>query len=537
MMAFAQTISASQDGFAVFGPLEGYDEERFGPLLGVSDSGYAAALVASSVEGSAKLVAGAPASGNGLILDAERMGSAGEVPVGPHEFDRVAIAALGRTWYTTNVGVRANARFLQARPELDAADLIEDEASAIQTLAKMFEPFLNTPGGVPRPLTVLLRVVPGSDVGALRKLRSVAAALRRADLIEPSAHRLGLLTVFDREPEDADVDWAVALVEAAADADLSLVAFDGPLEEAARVRVSVQGILQLFDAPEAQRLLKAGAARGVAISPRFVLDVGTAARTIWAGLHTARTFGLSAAKYGLTPLTLSEQRRVIADVARWTSGWTAVPAFYADTPLVTDDDVFLGDRVVEAALLWLDMVHDLGVRLVLFDCPDRFAPRIDLTGAPVARRLLRDTPDDTSGAFSPEDVDRILVRARELGVRILWSGGIGPSQALALARRRVAGIFTTSSTALPGPVTPVLADDPRLARENVPTRSGVRRVHSLIQAGFVSSKLVAAPDLLQEIEERIGPALSAKLESPELNDALARLDEVLVRAWRAVWSE
>ena len=536
-MTVVQTLGAAQDGFAVFGPLESYDEERFGPLLGVSDSGYAAALVAGAVEESAKLLAGAPAVGNGLILDAERMGSAGEVPVGPDEFDRVAAAALGRTWYTTNVGVRANARFLQARPELHAADLIDDEAGAVQTLAKVFEPFLHAPGGAPRPLTVLLRVAPGSDVGALRPLRAVAEALRQGGMVDPSVHRLGFLAVFDREPEDADVEWAVALVEAAADAGLALVAFDGPLEEAARIRVSVQGILQLFDAPEAQRLLKAGAALDVAVGPRFVLDVGTAARTIWAGLHTARTFGLSAAKYGLTPLTLSEQRRVIADVARWTSGWTAVPAFYADTPLVTDDDVFLGDRVVEAALLWLDMIHDLGVRLVLFDCPDRFAPRIDVTGAPAARRLLRDAPDDTGGAFSLEDVERILVRARKLGVRILWSGGIGPAQALALARQRVAGIFTTSSTALPGPVTPILADDPRLARENAPTRSGVRRVHCLIQAGFVASRLAAAPDLLREIEERIGPVLSAKLETPELTDALARLDEVLVRAWRAVWSE
>ncbi len=38
--------------------------------------------------------------------------------------------------------------------------------------------------------------------------------------------------------------------------------------------------------------------------------------------------------------TLEEQAQVIELVTQWTSGWTAIPAFYVDTPLVTATEVF-----------------------------------------------------------------------------------------------------------------------------------------------------------------------------------------------------
>ena len=76
-----------------------------------------------------------------------------------------------------------------------------------------------------------------------------------------------------------------------------------------------------------------------------------------------------------------------------------------------------------------------------------------------------------------------------LGVKILWSGGITAPQAFDLARRRVFGIFSTSSTAAKMAVTTQFERDPRLAAENEPTEFGVRRMHAIIQGGFLSSRM------------------------------------------------
>jgi hypothetical protein len=54
---------------------------------------------------------------------------------------------------------------------------------------------------------------------------------------------------------------------------------------------------------------------------RYHLDVETAARTIWTGLHTARTNGFSAGKYGLVPMTLEQQGAVHAMDRRLAGGF------------------------------------------------------------------------------------------------------------------------------------------------------------------------------------------------------------------------
>jgi hypothetical protein len=121
-------------------------------------------------------------------------------------------------------------------------------------------------------------------------------------------------------------------------------------------------------------------------------------------------------------------------------------------------------------------------------------------------------------------------------VRILWSGGISHAQAFELAKRGVAGIFTTSSTARPGPVSPVLAHDPRMPAENTPTVSGVKRVYGLIEAGALISSLAAEhPEQAKQIEERTGTVISAELESDELNSALEALGDALVQGWQLHW--
>ena len=67
--------------------LETYDHERFGPILGVSDEGSAVPTIvrAAYACAKAKVVNPGPMS-VGVIVDGERMGSAGEVPIGPDEY-------------------------------------------------------------------------------------------------------------------------------------------------------------------------------------------------------------------------------------------------------------------------------------------------------------------------------------------------------------------------------------------------------------------------------------------------------------------
>jgi hypothetical protein len=214
-------------------------------------------------------------------------------------------------------------------------------------------------------------------------------------------------------------------------------------------------------------------------------------------------------------------------VSRWMRGWTAIPAFYVDTPLVTDDDVLDPSRPVEAACSWLTMARDAGASLVLFDCPDRITPR----------RLLRQAASaaDDPGVLTLDDVDRILAQARTLGMEILWSGGITAPQAFELAKREVHGIFSTSSTARKIAVTAPFKDDPRLAAENEPTEIGVRRMHGVVQGGFLSTALQARdPTLAGSIDELTRTLLAAEGDAAAIERALAALNERLLPAWRTV---
>src|SRR4030095_16668405 len=90
-----------------------YDSRSLGPLFAVSDEGSAGAAVVAAAYTSAKARAfpGGECPTLGVILDGERMTSAGEVPIGPDEYAALSEAAAGRVLLTTNVGVRANARF------------------------------------------------------------------------------------------------------------------------------------------------------------------------------------------------------------------------------------------------------------------------------------------------------------------------------------------------------------------------------------------------------------------------------------------
>lgn len=536
---FAEQVVAAEQAYRTFGPLADYAYSENGPLLGISDGGDAALTIADAAGKSAKgQVAGADdARRVGLILDAERMGSAGEVPVGPPEFAAVAAAAFGRTYYSTNVGVRTNTRFHQPFPEVAVAAGADAAAAAAAAIAQ-FREFLRDPEGKPRPVCVRLALADGAGKELLADIVGRIEAARGTDVAAPELHRVAVLRRVDRPLTEEDGATIGGWIEECAAAGVAELALDGPWSEAARLRLGIQGPLNVLPGGLAARMLKQAAGRGVQLVHRCAIDLPTTMRTIFAGLHTARAHGLNAAKYGLVPLTLDEQRLVIRQIQAWTAGWTAVPAFYADTPLVTRDDVYFSDRVVEAARLWLAMAREEGARLVLFDCPDRFAPRVDVTNTGRPRALVKKDETDVAGAFTLEEIGALRDYAETLGVGVLWSGGIRPGHAFELGRLGVAGFFTTGSTAIQVAVGPSLEPDPRLLSQASPTELGVRRVHALAQAGFLSRRLGGAD---AAYGERLAAARTqveaAAADSEALRTEIEALDRLLVSGWRRLWGE
>lgn len=536
MKTFAQETAVRPPSGGILGE---YDYDAFGPLLGVSDEGSAANTIADAAQKSAKVVALGEhvPSAVGVLIDGERMTSAGEVPIGPGEYEAVTQVSAGRTYCTTNVGVRVSARLYQPLPEFPVAGAAADEKAWLKRVFDTFQPFLKTPDGKPRPLMVRLACVSGHfDDRLIRRLVEAIERGRQEGMLgPPQSHRLSLLIDFgDVIDKPSQIDDIKSMMKLAAKLGVPEVAVDGDLVAAARPRLSVQGLLNVLSPSAVREVLEHGRKLGVVVNYRYSLDPESAARVVWTGLQTARTQGLNGAKYGLTPLTLEEQRLVVSNVQEWMQGWTAIPAFYVDTPLYTDHDVFLTDRCEEAARLWIDMVAEAGTEIALIDCPDRITPRIDDSSRTTPRRLIRgDGAPGDRGVLTLQQITALIDHARKAGVKILWSGGISAAEAFSLAQAGAFGIFTTSSTAKRIAVGPVLDGDLQLAAEIEPSEIGVRRVHALLQAGFLNRALEkSTPQLAAEILARCEALRSPDTPDDELPQKLAILDETLTQAWR-----
>jgi hypothetical protein len=497
-----------------------YDSDQYGPLFAVSDEGSAGPVILDAALSSAKAAAVASSPFRlGVILDGERMTSAGEVPIGPPEYRALSAAAAGRLLLTTNVGTRVNVRLTGQLPEFPAVE------KSAQEVVAAFHPFLDTPDRRPRPLTVRLQVDPAADFTQLAAVVRKLDEARKLGQIGPAGvHRLSVLIAFSEEiRSDSQLAQIEAVIDGAAGLGILEVAIDGEQLPYARQRWGGQGLLNVLTIAGANRLLKSAARRDVRLTPRYQVDVDSAARTIWTGLEAARVSGFDAGKYGLLPLTLEEQKPVIELITRWTSGWTAIPAFYVDTPLVTATEIFDVAQCEAAARRWLKEARGAGATIVLFDAPDRVNPR----------KLVKST-DSPDGVLTPDQINALAEYAKPLGVKILWSGGITAPQALELARRRVFGIFSTSSTApAKTAVTAQFERDPRLPAENEPTEFGVRRMHAIIQGGFLSSRVRESDaGLASELETSTNNLVASSSEDAKSETALMALNALLVRGWR-----
>jgi hypothetical protein len=507
-------------------PLDSYDSESFGPLFAVSDEGSAGAAVVDAAYRSAKARAfGIDPAVLGVALDGERMTSAGEVPIGPDEYEALREASAGRIFSTTNVGVRTNARHVQLLPEFPVTEDSATDPTWVAKICKAFEPFVRTPDGRPRPLTVRLWLKPDVSIDALgRAIAAIEHARTDGKLGPREIHRLAPLLAFNTRIRTAEQVGEISrLIAASATWELNEVAIDGALRGAARHRLGIQSLLNVLSVEHARQLLHEANAKKIRFCYRYALDVDSAARTIWTGLFAARAHGFSGGKYGLVPMTLEEQAVAIEVITHWCRGWTAIPAFYVDTPLVTAGEIYDVDRAAESARLWLKMARGAGARIVLFDCPDRFDPR----------KLLRADPSGPNdlGVLTMRDVDDLLAYARDLGVSILWSGGITGRQAFELAKRKVTGVFSTSSTAERIAVSASFERDPFMASENEPTEAGIRRIHAVVQAGFLVTSLAQGqPDLAASIGARAERLLGADAASAAA--AFQALDADLEQGWR-----
>lgn len=521
-----------------------YDAQRYGPLLGISDEGSAADVIVRAAQECAKVRAAGRATPDvvGLIIDGERMTSAGEVPIGPVEYDAVLAGSRGRTYCSTNVGVRLNARHYQPLPEFDCHAAAANPDAWCAAVFAAFRRFLETPDGVPRPLTVRLRLSYEAATPDLAALIERLETGRRAGQMAFSAvHRLTLLLTFEGHIAGATHLARIrGLIDEAALYRIPEVALDADLVAAARLRLGVQGVLNVLQPGAADELLSYAAGRGVTLVYRHQFDAESAARTVWTGMFTAQTYGMSGAKYGMSPLTMEEQQRVIRDVQLWIQDMTPIPAFYADTPLVTGNSVYLSDRATEALDLWMSMAAQAGARVALVDCPDRITPRIDVSGQEAPRRLVAfDGPGGENGVYTMEDIAQAVPRALQHGIRVLWSGGIRAGTAYALGQLGVFGIFTTSSTSRPIRVGDVLASDWQLAAEQEPTFEGVRRVHALLQAGFLEARLrVRRPQLATLIAAAAETLIGTDVhEVAAFRPTLAALDDAMFAGWCTFWQD
>src|SRR5215510_14700928 len=163
-----------------------YDNHQYGPLFAVSDEGSAGPVILDAALSSAKAAAGASTLFRlGVILDGERMTSAGEVPIGPPEYGELSAGSAGQLLLTTNVGTRVNVRLTGQLPEFPG---VEKSAEAV---IAAFHPFLDTPDNRPRPLTVRLQVGPGEDCTRLTALaRKLDEARKKGQIGPADTHQL-----------------------------------------------------------------------------------------------------------------------------------------------------------------------------------------------------------------------------------------------------------------------------------------------------------------------------------------------------------
>lgn len=493
-----------------------YDEHRNGPYLGVSDEGSAAPAIRQAAFTTPKAEAmGRKASPLtlGLGLDAERLGSIGEVQVGPDEYADVWSNCVGRLPMTTNVGSRVSVRFYKRAPlVIIPADTPKALEAAKAALAAEFKPFREAPGG-PRPVIVFVEF--GGDkqpslAARQAALQSLVEYVRTSDIATPRIHQIGLCAQIGWGPTGRDS--AMRAVDLAHATGIKHVSIDGVVRKEGDQLISLPGLLNYLEPVFVAEILAHANNKNVQVNPINAVDPGTVARQIWTGLSAARAMGLDLGKYGLAPLTLEECDKVVGQVQKWFPDWCAAPVFYVDQGILGRDRVYVGEDTAKGIEAWLRVVAKHKVRIVLIDTVEKSK----------GWKILK-TGDDPKGILLPKQIAQLKALGEKLGIKMLWAGGITLEHAYLFGQLGAFGVYVTSAASKAAPVSKKYWDDPGLSAEKEPTFEGVLQFKTILEGGFLLERLSGSPKIQAEIK--------AAGTDPE---ALAR---ILPKAWRAFWKQ
>jgi hypothetical protein len=500
-----------------------YDHRRYGPFLGVSDEGGAARTIRRAAFATPKTRALGPRTCPltvGLALDAERLGSVGETPVGPDEFAQIWSECVGRTLMTTNVGSRANLRFYRREPVViipagDGSDALETTKSA---LAAAFKPFFDAPGG-PRPIVVFLEFEFGhkrAEPEQLELLRSLRDYVQKGKIAAPSIQQVGLTVRIGWGTKGRDSVFQT--IDLASSLGIEHVSVDGVVRKDADSALSLPGLLNYLPPELVVEVLKYAEKKEVNLQPINEVDPDTVAREIWSGLNTARAMGLDLGKYGLFPLTLEECDSVVGHVQRWFRDWCAAPVFYVDQGIMSRDNVYVGKDTAKGIELWLRIVAKHKVRIVLIDTVDKSQ----------GWKILK-TNNDPKGILEAEQIAHLSKLGHELNIKVLWAGGISRDQAYDFGKLGVFGIYVTTAASEPAKVTGEYKHDRALAAEKRPTFSGIVNVKTILEGGFLVEALATGSARTRKQRATLRSQVQQAGTDP------VALSRVLPDAWRSWW--
>ena len=469
--------------------LRDYDSDKFGPFLGVSDDGRAARAIVDMALASPKgaaLPEPNPLT-TGVAHDAERLQSIGEIPVGPEEFEQIHAISGGHVLITTNVGSHVNTWHYREPPGLDVPEgaTTEDVAAWAHTEGAGFS------DRHPQPW---LRLRFAHDASYDLRVELTRAAAAEAPVCVAVAADSGLME-------------SMGALNIAAAAGARGVVVDGTAVPPTEGRSALPGLLNYFEVGAARQVLAAAHDRGVSVGPALKVDTHAVACQVWAALRTAQAMGSHLGKYGLFPLTFDEIADVVQRVQSWTRDWTAAPAFYVDVPWVDAAHVFDVVDAFAAASRWLELVAAQGAQVVLIDTVDK----------PQRRRLIRADADDAGGVLTWPELDALQQTATNVGIRVLWAGGIQMTDLRKFGERRVFGVYVTSAVARERPVPAEDQRDIGLLTVKEPVRERISVAKLLLEAGF--------------FEDHSLGAFASRAEAGD-TEAGARLAEALLVLWK-----
>lgn len=507
--------------------LKDYDHKKYGPYLGVSDEGSAAHIIRKAALESPKMKVIAPAKPIvvGVSHDVERLGAIGEVPAGPEEYANIRLQCVGRILTSTNVGTRLNLRYYKQYPVVTIQKGSARDALRVakHNLKKVFDPFLHTPDGKPRPLTVYIefdRESRRTFKDRVFMLQELSRFIADGKIANPRLHKLGfqMRIGFGHRGRDA----ALLAINLAKAAGLNKVAIDGVVRKEADAKVSLPGLLNYLTPSLLDPILRRAHQKGIQIRPKNTVDPDTVARNVWSTLNSARHMGLEIGKYGTFPLTLEECNEIIGKVQLWFKNWTAAPVFFVDQGILSAKKVYVGNDLVAGLKEWLKIIRLHKVPVVLIDTVDKTK----------GWRLLQ-TKDDPKGLLGPMQIRNINQLASKWGIKVLWAGGITLPQVFEFGKMGVFGIYVTSATASSEPVSAKYERDPLLASLKEPTFEGVSRAKLLLEAGFLVSQLKGSNHAkeLERLACSFIEVLSLNRPQEEVNKTQRMIFARTVAAW------